>query len=88
MRVEVDNADGAVRAGDAAEEWESDRVVAAEGDDSRERLALQRWALLIRIRGGGSSQDAIVALFDLLNSVGVVVSSTPSALHLQFQKSC
>lgn len=85
MRVEVDDADGPVGAGDAAEERERDGVVAAECDNSREGLALEGRAFLVWIRGWGSAQNAVMAILDLLNGVGVVVSMAPLALHLQIQ---
>jgi len=73
MRVEVDDGDGAVGARDTAEERESDGVVTAEGDDAGEGLALQGWALLVGVGGWSSAQDAVVAVLDLLDGVGVVV---------------
>jgi hypothetical protein len=77
MRVEVDDGDGAVGAGDAAEEREGDGVVAAEGDDAGEGLALEGWALPVGVGRGRPAQDAVVAVLDLLDGVGVVVPSTP-----------
>lgn len=74
MRIEVDDGDGAVGAVDGAEEGERDGVVAAEGDDAGEGLAVLCWAFLVGIGGRGSREDGVVAFFDLGEGPGVVVS--------------
>ncbi len=73
VAVEVDDRDGAVGAVDGAQQRQGDGVVAAEGDDARERLAVLGWALLPGVRLGRAREDVIVPLFDLVEGVGVVV---------------
>jgi hypothetical protein len=72
--IEVDYGDGSVGAVDGAEEWECDGVVAAEGDDSWEGLAVFGRPFLFGVCGGGPGEDAVVAFFDLVERPGVVVS--------------
>lgn len=75
VRVEMNYANGAVGFVDGAEEGQRDGVVAAEGDDAWEGFLSERGAG----EGGGghgcSHQEGIVAIFDLLDCVGVVVTS-------------
>ena len=74
VRVKVDDGDGAVGSVDAAQEREGDGVVAPEGDDSREGLAVLGDA---GFGGGGvglAHEEAVVAVFDLLDRVGVIVA--------------
>lgn len=66
MRVEVDDGDWAVGAVHGAQEWEGDGVVAAEGDDAWEGLAVECWAFLVGVRGGCAAQQSIVAFFYLV----------------------
>jgi len=49
-------------------------VVAAEGDDAGEGLAVLCWAFLVGVGGGGAREDGVVAFFDLGECPGVVVS--------------
>ncbi len=75
VRVEMNNTNWAVRFVDGAEEGQRDGVVAAEGDDAWECFLSEGGAG----EGGGghgcSHQEGIVAIFDLLDCVGVVVTS-------------
>ena len=70
----MDDGDGAVGAVDAAQEGERDRVVAAEGDDAWEGAAGFAGAGEVRVCAGGAGEEGVVALFDLLDGVGVVVA--------------
>ena len=74
--VEVDDADGAVGFVDGAQEREGDGVVAAEGDDAGEGLALFGDAFLVGVGVGGAHEEGVVAVLDLLDRVGVVVAVT------------
>jgi hypothetical protein len=74
VAVEVDDADGTVGAVDGAEEGKGYRVVAAQGDDSGEGLAILGRAFLLGVCLGLAGEDAVVAFFDLVEGVGVVVS--------------
>jgi len=76
MAVKVNDADRTICTVDAAEEWKGDGVVTTESDHSRKCLALLRPALHICIGLGSSSEKLIMAFFDLLKSIGVVVSSS------------
>lgn len=73
MAVEMDNRHRTISTVDRSQERESDGVITAEGDHSGEGLSEQRRALLLGIRLGCSREDAIMALFDLVESIGVVV---------------
>lgn len=73
VAVEVDDRDGPVGAVDGAQQRQGDGVVAAEGDDARERLAELGRARLLGVRLGRAREDVVVPLFDLVEGVGVVV---------------
>ena len=74
VRVEVDDADGAVSASDGAEEWERDGVVATEGDDAWKSFAFLCGPNLFGVGHRIAHEESIMAFFDLLDSVGVVVA--------------
>jgi len=74
----VNDRDGPVSAVDRPQQGKGDGVVAAQGDDSRERLALQRGALLVGVRLGRAGEDAVVAFLDLVEGEGVVVPGVAS----------
>lgn len=74
MAVKVDDGDRPVGAVDGPQQGEGDGVVAAEGDDARERLALDGRAALVGVGRRGAGEDAVVAVFDLLERPGVVVT--------------
>lgn len=80
VRVEVYDADGTVGLVDGAEERERDGVVAAEGYDARECPFVLGWADLLGIGGGCAGEEAVVALLDLLDCVGVVVAGDVSSV--------
>lgn len=67
-------ADGSISSVHTPQKWKSNRMVSTEGDDSRQRLAVLRRAILLRIGGWGAIQNAVVTLFDLLDRVGIVIS--------------
>lgn len=73
MGVEVDHANGAVGAVDGAQQGQGDGVVAAEGDDTRQGLAVLGRAGLVGVGLGLAAQDGVVAFLDLVEGVGVVV---------------
>ena len=70
----MDYGDGTVSAVDGSEERQCDSVVTTEGDYSGQGLAVLCWAFLLRVRGWGASENAVVTLFDLVERPGVVVS--------------
>ena len=73
--VEVEYGDGAVDAVDGAEQGERDSVVAAERDQPWVRLAgLGEEAGGAGVGVGGAREEEVVAFFDLLDGVGVVVA--------------
>lgn len=74
MRIEVDYGDGTVCTVDGAEEGKGDGVVAAEGDDSWEGLAVLGGSFLFGVCGWGAGEDAVVAFFDLVEGPCVVIS--------------
>ncbi len=73
MAVKVNDSDGAVGTVDGSQQGKSDGVVATQGDDARQGLALDGRAPLVGVRRGGAREDAEMALLDLLQSPGVVV---------------
>ena len=75
VRVEVDDADRAVGGGDGAEEGQRDGVVTTEGDDAREGFTVLGRTEFVGIGGGAAHEEGVVALFDLLDGVGVVVAA-------------
>ena len=74
VRVEVDDADGAVGFVDGAEEGQRDGVVAAEGDDAGEGLFVLRRAHLFCVGGRCSHEETVVTFFNLLDCIGVIVA--------------
>jgi hypothetical protein len=73
MRVEVNDADRTVFPVDGAKQRKSDCMVATKRDDTRERLALLRRTLGLRIGLWCTRKDAVVAVLDLLDGIGIVV---------------
>lgn len=73
MAVKVHYRHGAVCAVDGAQQRQGDGVVAAEGDDARQGLALLGWAGLVRVGCWIAREDAVVALLDLVKRPAVVV---------------
>jgi hypothetical protein len=61
---------------DAPEQWERDGVVTTERDDTREGLAGLADAWLLGCGVGGTGQEGIVAIFNLLEGVCVVVAGS------------
>ncbi len=83
MAVKVNDRDGAVRPVDGPQQGKGDGVVTAERDDTRQGLALDCGAPLVRICRGRAGEDLEVALLDLPKSPSVVVSSRLSVLGLR-----
>jgi hypothetical protein len=75
MAVEVDDRDGAVGTVDGPQQRQGYGVVASEGDDSGQGLAVLRRAFLLGVGLGGTREDAVVPFFDLVEGIGVVVSN-------------
>ena len=73
MRVKVNDGDWPVGSVDGPQQREGDGVVTPECDDARKRLALFCRTELLRIRLGSTRKDAIVALFDLVEGIRVVI---------------
>jgi hypothetical protein len=86
MGVEVDDGDWTIGAVDAAEERQGDGVVASQGDDAGEGMSFLADAQGGGVRGGGTLQDAVVAFFDLLEGVGVVVAGSLISLLLETRR--
>src|ERR1700760_1778549 len=75
VAVEVNDAYGAVGAVDRAKKRKSDGMVTTKGDDARERLAtLGIEARLLSVGLWCTVEDAVVALFDLFDCPGIVIS--------------
>jgi len=73
MAVKVDDGDRTVGLVHAAEQGQRDGVVSAKGNDTGQGLALGRRSDLLRVGGRLTHENAVVALFDLLDGIGVVV---------------
>jgi len=78
--IKVDDTDGAVGLGDGTEEWQRYGVVPAQRDNAWEGLAILRRANLLCISHGLAHQELIVAFFDLLDGVGIVVAIDTSTI--------
>lgn len=74
MAVKVNDRHGPVRPVDGAQQGQSDGVVSAEGDDPGEGLGAQSRAGLVCVGSRGAAQDLVVALLNLAERPGVVVS--------------
>lgn len=75
MTVEVDNSHRSIRAVHAAEQRQSDRVVTAHGDHTREGLVFLREPRLVGVSGRVAHEDAVVAFFDLVDGPFRIVGS-------------
>ena len=76
MAVEMNDTDWTVGAADAAEERECNGVVATQGNQTWKRLALLRPSLDTCIGLGLTGEKGIVAFFNLLKSIGIIVTIT------------
>lgn len=74
MAVKVNDRHGPVRPVDGAQQGQGDGVVSTEGDDPGEGLGAQSRAGLVCIGSRGAAQDLVVALLNLAERPGVVVS--------------
>lgn len=74
VRVEVHHRHRPVRPPHAAQQRQRDGVVAAQRDQPRQRAPRGREAARARRRGRRARQQRVVAFFDLLDGVGVVVA--------------
>lgn len=80
MAVEVDHRDGSICAVDGSQQREGDGVVTAQRDDTGKCLALLRGAELVGVGGGGTREDAVMTLLDLVKSPSVVVPEVSSLI--------
>ena len=87
MRVEMYDTDGTVRAVDASKQGQRNGVVTTEGNDTREGRAFEGGAFLVGVRSWRPREDAVVAFFDLVDSVGVVISQRSSIVCSQPDRS-
>jgi hypothetical protein len=76
MAIEMNNTDRTIGAVDAAEERESDGVVATQGNQPWKRLALLRPPFDACIGLGLTGEERIMAFFNLLKSIGIVITIT------------
>ena len=79
----MDDGYGPVGTVDGPQQREGYRVVSAEGDDAGQRLATLCGTLLGRGRGRGPREDAVVAVLDLLQRVGIVVRGDRNVAAVQ-----
>lgn len=73
MAVKVDDRHRPVSTVDGSKQWQGDGVVSAERDDARQGPSVLRGPLLVRRGCRGPRENAVVAILDLLKSIGVVV---------------
>lgn len=78
MAVEVHDCDGPVGFVHAAQQGQSNGVVAAHGDDTGECPAVFGLASHFGVGGGCAHQDAVVALLDLLDRPLIIVARPES----------
>lgn len=81
MAIKVDNANRTVGCGHAPEEWQGDRVIATKGNDSRQCSTSFRKPFLFSVGERQAGQQCVVALFDLLDRIGIIISDRPSACN-------
>lgn len=74
VAVKVDYADGPIGSIDTPQKWKSDGMITTKGDDSRQRPTLFRRAFSVRMSRWSAIENTVVALFDLLNRVGIVIA--------------
>lgn len=75
MAVEVNHRNWPVRAVDGPQKRQCDGVVAAQGDDTGECLALLRGAKFVCVGGRVTGEDAVVTFFNLVESPRIVISA-------------
>jgi hypothetical protein len=75
VTVEVDDGHRPIRAVHTAEQRQSDGVITAHGDHTREGLVFLRESRLVGVSGRVAHEDAVVAFFDLVNGPFRVVGS-------------
>lgn len=80
VAIEVDHRDGSICAVDGSQQREGDGVVTAQRDDTGKCLALLRGAELVGVGGGGTREDAVMTLLDLVKSPSVVVPEVSSLI--------
>jgi hypothetical protein len=73
MTIKVNNRHRTVSTINRPQQGEGDGMVASQGDDPRQRLAVLGRAGLLGVCLGGPGEDAVVAFLDLVQGVGVVV---------------
>lgn len=74
MTVEVDDSDWPVCLVDTAQQRQCNGVVASKGNYTREGLACPRGPSIVGTAVGLAHQQAVMALLDLLDGPGIVVS--------------
>lgn len=75
VTVEMDDSHRSVRAVHAAKQRQSDGVIAAHGDHTRESLIFLRKSRLISVSGRVAHEDAVVAFLDLVDCPLRIVGS-------------
>lgn len=75
VTVEMDDSHRPIRAVHAAEQRQSDGVITAHGDNTREGLIFLRKSRFVGVSGRVAHEDAVVAFFDLVDSPLRIVGS-------------
>ena len=75
VTVEMDDSHGSIRAVHAAEQRQSDGVIAAHGDHAWESLIFLRKSRLVGVSGRVAHEDAVVAFLDLVDGPLRIVRS-------------
>lgn len=86
--IEMDDGDGPVGTVNRAQEGKCNGVVATEGDDSWERLAVLGWAFLLCVGSWRTSEDRVVAFLDLGECPGVIVPILSGLFRVQLKGWC
>ena len=71
----MNDADGAVGFGYGAEQRKGDCVVTTQGNDAGEGFALFGWANFVCVGLRAAHEECIVAFFDLLDGIGVIITA-------------
>lgn len=75
MTIKMDDSHRSIRAVHAAEQRQSDGVIAAHGDHTWESLIFLRKSRLVGVSGRVAHEDAVVAFLDLVNGPFWIVRS-------------
>jgi hypothetical protein len=78
VTIEVDHTDRSILSCDTTKQWESNSMIASQGDYPRKGFSVLRGTFNVGIRGWLSGQDAVMTVFNLLDCVCIIVPAKGS----------